>query len=121
MFPGRIMRRRPEGHGGLVYSTERGTMCSVCNQPLARCACRRSAPAPVGDGVVRVGRETKGRKGSGVTIITGIPLAPAELADLCTQLKKRCGSGGTFKEGIIEIQGDHRDVIVTELAKRGWT
>ena len=73
------------------------------------------------DGVVRVGRETKGRRGKGVTIITGVPLAPPELDELAAELKRKCGCGGTVKDGVIEIQGDHRDTIVDELAKRGWT
>jgi translation initiation factor 1 len=68
-----------------------------------------------------VGRETKGRKGKGVTIITGVPLAYSELINLGKQLKKKCGSGGTVKEGVIEIQGDHRDRLVDELKKQGWT
>src|SRR5262245_42738003 len=78
------------------------------------------ARAPSG-GVVRVGRETKGRRGKGVTIITGVPLAPLQLVELAAELKRKCGSGGTVKDGVIEIQGDHRDAIVDELAKRGWT
>jgi translation initiation factor 1 len=73
------------------------------------------------DGIVRVGRETKGRKGKGVTLVMGVPVAPAELAELCTRLKKKCGSGGAVKEGVIEIQGDHRDAIVEEIAAQGWT
>jgi translation initiation factor 1 len=68
-----------------------------------------------------VGRETKGRKGKGVTVITGVPLPPTELTELGAALKKLCGSGGTVKGGVIEIQGDHRDRLVEELAKRGWT
>ena len=74
-----------------------------------------------GDGVVRVGRETKGRKGKGVTVVTGVPLAGDALDDLASQLKRLCGSGGTVRDGVIEIQGDHRDQLVAELAKRGWT
>jgi translation initiation factor 1 len=70
---------------------------------------------------VRVGRETKGRKGKGVTVITGVPLAGGELEALATRLKKRCGSGGTVHAGSIEIQGDHRDALVTELARLGYT
>lgn len=70
---------------------------------------------------MRVGRQTQGRKGKGVTVIIGVPLAGAELAALVTQLKKRCGSGGTVKGGIIEIQGDHRDLLVADLQQRGWT
>jgi translation initiation factor 1 len=110
------------GGGGLIYSTERGRMCAICLQPIVGCTCTRAAPIAAGDGVVRVGRETKGRKGAGVTVVTGVPLAPDELAALGTQLKKRCGSGGTVRDdGVIEIQGDHRDALVTELQKRGWT
>jgi translation initiation factor 1 len=72
------------------------------------------------DGVVRVGRETKGRKGKGVTVVTGVPLTGPALQELATRLKKRCGSGGTVHEGLIEIQGDHRDTLVAELAKLGY-
>jgi len=70
------------------------------------CTCKRDEP-PKGDGIVRVGRETKGRKGAGVTIITGVPLRPSELAGLASTLKKKCATGGTVREGVIEIQGDH--------------
>jgi translation initiation factor 1 len=69
---------------------------------------------------VRVGRETKGRAGKGVTVITGLPLGEAELAALATQLKRRCGSGGTVRERVIEIQGDHRDLLVSELKRLGY-
>lgn len=65
-------------------------------------------------------RQTKGRKGKGVTLITGLPLSEAELVELGADLKRRCGSGGTVKAGSIEIQGDHRDLIVAELTARGW-
>ncbi len=71
-------------------------------------------------GTIRVGRETKGRAGKGVTTVTGLPLAPGDVEALATSLKKRCGSGGTVRAGVIEIQGDHRDVIVGELIKQGW-
>ena len=69
---------------------------------------------------MRVARETQGRAGKGVTTITGLPLSLSDIEGLATKLKKRCGSGGTVREGIIEIQGDHRDVIVAELIKMGW-
>ena len=69
---------------------------------------------------MRVGRETKGRKGKGVTIVTGLPLAAAELETLAKELKARCGAGGTLKQGIIEIQGDHRDAIVALLQEKGF-
>jgi len=73
------------------------------------------------DGTVRVGRETKGRKGSGVTVITGIPSHPEGLEKLAKQFKQQCGTGGTVKNGVIEIQGDHRDLLVAELQKLGYT
>jgi translation initiation factor 1 len=69
---------------------------------------------------VRVGREVQGRAGKGVTVITGLPLPPPEIEALATRLKKRCGSGGTVRGAVIEIQGDHRDTIVAELAALGW-
>jgi translation initiation factor 1 len=75
---------------------------------------------PRGDGIVRVGREAQGRKGTGVTVISGVPLDEAGLAALARELKQRCGSGGTAKEGVIEIQGDHRERLVTELEGRGY-
>jgi translation initiation factor 1 len=96
-------------------------MCPACGRPVATCTCKRQKAAPAGDGIVRVGRQTKGRKGKGVTVVTGVPLDGAELAQLATRLKRRCGSGGTVKDGVIEIQGDHRDVVVVELEKAGWT
>ena len=110
----------------LVYSTGAGRLCPECTRPLTECRCKRSkaaaaAPPPVGDGIVRVGRETKGRKGKGVTIIKGLPLAGPELESLATRLKKRCGCGGTVEAGVIEIQGDHRDLLVEELGKLGYT
>ena len=71
--------------------------------------------------MVRVGRETRGRKGKGVTVVTGVPLAGDALDELASRLKRLCGSGGTVKDGVIEIQGDHRDLLVAELAKHGWT
>lgn len=104
----------------LVYSTEQGKMCHRCGKPIAGCACRRSAKPPKGDGIVRVSRETKGRKGKGVTVITGVPLPSPELTDLGRRLKQLCGSGGTVKNGVIEVQGDHRDRLVVELKKRGY-
>lgn len=107
--------------GGLVYSTGLGRTCPDCRNPVAACRCRTGHPPPKTDGVVRVGRETKGRKGAGVTLVTGVPLGGGELAALAKALKQRCGSGGTLKDGVIELQGDHRDLVVTELQTRGWT
>jgi len=106
----------------LVYSSESGRICPKCTKPISRCICRKQATtAPVGDGVVRVGRETKGRKGKGVTLINGVPLPPDELKKLAKELKQKCGTGGTLKDGVIEIQGDHRDVLIELLKAKGWT
>ena len=106
---------------GIVYSTGIGERCPNCQRAIAGCVCKRGTPGkPAGDGVVRVGRETQGRKGKGVTVITGLGLASDELDSLATELKKFCGSGGTAAAGRIEIQGDHRDRLVAELARRGW-
>jgi translation initiation factor 1 len=104
-----------------VYSTEHGRICPGCSQPVASCTCGAKTAVPKGDGIVRVGRETKGRKGSGVTIITGLALGLVELKELGSQLKKKCGTGGTVKDGVIEIQGDHRDLLVATLQQLGYT
>jgi translation initiation factor 1 len=66
-----------------------------------------------------VARETKGRAGKGVTVITGLALPPADLEALAKALKQRCGSGGTVRDGVVEIQGEHRETVLAELAKRG--
>lgn len=107
--------------GGLVYSTSHGRMCPGCNQPVDACRCKENSDVPLGDGNVRVGRETKGRKGKGVTVVTGLPLNNKKLTQLAKKLKQRCGAGGTVKDGVIEIQGEHRDVLVQELEKLGYT
>ena len=106
---------------GLVYSSEGGRMCPGCDQPVDNCRCGQAGAGSGGDGTVRVARETKGRRGKAVTVVTGAPGDALELADLAKQLKNLCGAGGTVKADAIEIQGDHRDRIVAELQQRGWT
>jgi len=113
--------RKTSPNGGLVYSTEHGRMCPACRKPIAECHCKKAQSMPISDGIVRVRLETKGRKGKGVTVITGVPLDATALENLGKQLKQRCGSGGTVKDGVIEIQGDHRDRVIEDLAKQGWT
>ena len=103
-----------------VYSSDQGRLCPQCGRPSVQCQCAKKPSAPKGSGAVRVGRETKGRKGKGVTVITGLPLAEDQLLALAKELKQRCGTGGTVKEGMIEIQGDHRDTLVVELEQRGY-
>ncbi len=105
----------------MVYSTERGLVCPTCRLPMAGCRCGKKEPAPAGDGIVRVRRETKGRGGKTVTTVSGVPLGGEALRSLASDLKRRCGTGGTVKEGVIEIQGDHREGIVAELSGRGFT
>lgn len=122
----------------VVYSTGVGRRCAECGRAIEACTCRKGArvdpaarrasaaaavaQAPAAkDAVVRVGRQTQGRGGKGVTVITGLPLAPADLEKLVRELKQRCGSGGTVRDGTVEIQGEHRDTLVAELAKRGYT
>jgi translation initiation factor 1 len=104
----------------IVYSTGIGSLCPNCRRPVRECVCPKGAPGAAKPGAVRVARETQGRAGKGVTTIRGLPLASSDLEALATKLKKRCGSGGTLRDGVIEIQGDHRDVIVAELIKAGW-
>ena len=111
---------RNDKNSRLVYSTDSGKRCTGCGNPVASCSCRKAGATVKGDGNVRVGRETKGRKGKGVTIISGLPLTETELQSLAKQLKQKCGSGGTVKAGIIEIQGDHRDMLIDELVKQGY-
>lgn len=109
----------------LVYSSDGGRACPGCGAPVGECHCTAGrgggAPAARGDGIVRVGRETKGRKGAGVTVVSGAPLDGEGLRELAAALKRACGSGGTLKDGVIEIQGEHRDRIVALLQARGWT
>lgn len=116
-----ILQREKEMGNGVVYSTEHGRMCPGCSKPVAKCVCHQKKEVPQSDGIVRVGRETKGRKGKGVTVITGVPLDITGIEELGKHLKAKCGAGGTVKGGVIEIQGDHRDLLLEELRKRGWT
>lgn len=107
--------------GGLVYSTEAGRMCPTCRRPVAQCVCKVQAKAvPQGDGTARVRLETKGRKGKGVTVVWGVPADEAALQQLGKQLKAACGSGGTVKDGQIEIQGDHVAQVMDVLRKHGY-
>ena len=107
--------------GGLVYSTDGGRLCPQCHRPVSDCVCGADRPASVGDGVVRLHRETKGRGGKAVTLVRGVPLAAAELKALARKLKQKCGVGGAVKEDVIEIQGDQRQIIKSELEKLGYT
>lgn len=106
---------------GLVFSTEHGRMCPACRSPAGKCVCSSKTATVKGDGIARVSRETKGRKGKGVTLVAGLELDAESLKRLAKELKQKCGGGGALKQGVIEIQGDHRDVVVAELKGRGFT
>jgi len=107
------------GNNRLVYSTESGRVCLKCKQPTVKCTCKKKETAnkqsiyPNG-GIVRIRREVKGRKGKTVTSIFGIPLDDKKLKRFAKRLKQLCGTGGTVKDRIIIIQGDHRETLLNE-------
>lgn len=97
-----------------VYSTADGDLRKAV-EPKGR---RHAAPNVPNDGIVRVSRETSGRRGKTVTVVRGLP--PRELASVASDLKRQCGSGGAVKEGVVEIQGDHRPKVVARLESQGY-
>lgn len=97
-----------------VYSTESGRIKQKQSSSTQKTAPQKS------DGFVRLRREVKGRGGGTVIVISGISLPPSEIKELAGALKKKCGCGGTVKDGVIEIQGDHRDTLAAELQVRGY-
>jgi translation initiation factor 1 len=107
--------------GGLVYSTDAGRMCPACRRPLASCGCAasRARATPRGDGIARIRRETGGRGGKTVTVVTGLALDEPALLALCRRLKAACGTGGTVRDGVLELQGDHREQLSSLLAREG--
>jgi translation initiation factor 1 len=114
-----MMRR--DSRGGLVYSTEQGgPMCPGCRRARSGCVCGTAPPAAPGTGQVRVGRETKGRGGKTVTLVRGLPVDATALQDIGKRLRSACGTGGTAKDGVIELQGDHRDRVLAWLQQEGW-
>jgi translation initiation factor 1 len=110
-----------------VYSSDRGRLCPHCGRAIDRCACRANPRGGAtlsnadGDGIVRVGRSSRGRGGKTVTLVTGVQLEPDALARLARDLKRTCGTGGALKGGTIEIQGDQRDAVQAALEQRGFT
>jgi translation initiation factor 1 len=106
----------------LVYSTDKGRLCPQCLRTQTECICKKQTASSVksGDGIVRIQRQTQGRGGKTVCVITGVPLPEAGLKDLAKQLKQQCGCGGSVKDGTIEIQGDFRDKLKAALEKAGF-
>lgn len=108
-------------NSSLVYSTDTGRICPHCQYSVGRCQCKNSNKVHgSADGIVRLRRETKGRKGKGVTLIDGIAMDNPTLTEFAKTLKTKCGSGGTVKEGVIEIQGDHRQFLFEYLQSAGY-
>ena len=97
-------------------ATFRGVVLhTAAPRPVPRPAATAAGPARV-----RVSREVAGRGGKGVSVIRGLPLGPEGLEELATRLKRLCGAGGAVRDGAIEIQGEHRDRLVAELARLGY-
>ncbi len=109
-----------ENNNGIVYSTGEGRMCPGCERAASQCVCDTDESIPSGDGVVRISRQTKGRAGKAVTVITGLSVSKSELKKLARELKARCGCGGTVKDDTIEIQGDKRDEVLKVLKAKGY-
>ena len=109
------------GASRLVYSTDLGRTCPTCRQSKDGCRCKQANTVPAGDGVARVSRSSKGRGGKTVTLVQGLALDEASLTQLGKQLKTACGTGGTVKEGVIEVQGDHRELVIRLLTNQGFT
>lgn len=93
-----------------VYSTDLGKLCPDCEQAIDACICSQSVMFR-GDGIIRLSRETKGRKGKGVTLVSGVSGSEEEIKILAKMLKQKCNCGGSVKNGVIEIQGDQRELI----------
>jgi translation initiation factor 1 len=116
-----MMMNRRRNENRTVYSTEQGRICPDCGQPVDKCKCKKGRSIQSGDGIVRVRLESKGRRGKTVTTISGILLDHDALKKIAGELKTVCGAGGAVKDGVIEIQGDHANLIIAELKKRSFT
>ncbi len=113
------------GNTRLVYSTESGRLCPSCGHPTAKCTCEKKKTAKKqsiypNDGIVRIRREVKGRKGKTVTAVLGIPHDDKKLKQFAKTLKRLCGTGGAVKDGVIIIQGDHREALLKEIKQQGY-
>ena len=106
----------------VVYDTDRGRVdrCSDCRRRLEGCVCPKPRQRSGGDGIVRVSRDRKGRRGKTVTVVAGLGVGEAALAEIATTLKRLCGSGGAVSDGNVEIQGDHRERVAARLAELGY-
>jgi len=115
------MSKKQSNNNGLVYSTDQGRLCPGCGKASGQCCCKQEKKGQVkSDNIVRILLDKKGRKGKGVTVIVGLPLAEGDLKKMAKKLKQQSGCGGTVKDGIVEIQGDHRQGLLVELQKQGY-
>ncbi len=106
----------------LVYSTDQGRLCPDCQQPSGECQCKTRSASPLeGDGIARIRRETKGRKGKGVSIVNGVQLDDSALKNLAKELRQKLSTGGAIKDGEMEFQGDHRQALKALLEAKGYT
>jgi len=105
----------------IVYSTAHGRICRNCGKPFVDCSCKNQSQKVHGDGIVRVRRELKGRRGKTVTVIYGVPMNYDELQTLAGEFKRKLGTGGSVKDGTIIIQGDKSDLIMSLLIDKGFT
>lgn len=106
-------------NNGRIYSTESGRICPKCDRPVNQCRCGKPSNVPA-DGVIRIRREVKGRKGKTVTTVSGVPASESGIRDLASELKRYLGTGGSAKDSIIVIQGDHRKKVVGYLEDKGY-
>jgi len=117
------MKGLPVADSRLVYSTEVGQICSECQKPVSICICKKKKPKDIlqtkQDGIIRIRRELKGRKGKTVTVIYGFQFDRSNLKTLAKQLKQQCGTGGSVKDDMIIIQGDHREKLMKLLKDQG--
>ncbi len=111
----------------LVYSTESGRICPECSKPVSQCSCGKNQkrkeqanPEYPNDGIVRISREVKGRGGKTVTAVFGLPLEDRDLRAFVKKLKTRCGTGGSVKNGVVIIQGDHRETLLEMIEREGY-
>ena len=107
--------------GNAVYSTDQGRLCPQCHRAVIGCVCGSNRPSHVGDGIVRISRETRGRGGRAVTVINGFLVPPSDLKSISKTLKQKCGVGGAIKGERIEIQGDQRATCKSTLEHLGFT
>jgi translation initiation factor 1 len=128
-FNGKKQAEKAMNDSRLVYSTETGRICPECGKPGSDCSCKKEKSVKAdkqpagfpGDGTIRIQREVKGRKGKTVTAVFGVPLKDGALQEFAKALKRRCGAGGSVKDGVVLIQGDHRQTLLDEIRKKGYT